>query len=96
MNPVYTKQNKTVLKIFSSKSSWSEEGRAQINPEVTDTKAACCNGHQESTLQSNHVNSLLSIPHLTICLTVHEWVTVMCKQTLSLVSGRLLNKVKLQ
>lgn len=85
-----------MLKIFSSKSSWLEESKTQFNPEATDTKVARYNGHQESTLEINHVNSLLSIPPLTICLTVHEWVTVMCKQTLSLVSARLLNKVKLQ
>lgn len=39
-----------MLKIFSSKSSWLEESRAQFNPEATDTKVACYNGHQESNL----------------------------------------------
>lgn len=50
MNTVYTKQNKTILKTFSSKSSWLEESRAQFNPEAPDMKAACYNGHQESSL----------------------------------------------
>lgn len=42
-------QNKTMLKIFSSKSSWLVGSRAQFNPEATDAKLACYDGHQEST-----------------------------------------------